>query len=290
MSRGDDYCSKLSLHSQHTLCWLAVSTKNRSEATIIIDALLLRSSFPSFAPRRSLSVMLSFLHLTLFTNNNRYVWLINSEEAGRFALLSIVVSALTTGFTSAMIAFDMDVDVPHRKSQPRFYGYIPDDNGQRGRCFMLMTLISTLHNLSRSVGCALLLVLPNKSIILYIMGGEMTLYLTVKVLRNDFFYWARFDKSLEHILSFFEWVLVKIIVDFSGCLHFRHPVSNERAKLTKVSIFGTFVKHRNFVAKTVPYGAVLCTRGRGESSRCNEPDRRAFHALVTRYDHPKFAK
>jgi len=43
-----------------------------------------------------------------------YVWLIDPEEAGTFALLSIVISAMTTGFTSAMIAYDMDVDMPHR--------------------------------------------------------------------------------------------------------------------------------------------------------------------------------
>ena len=81
-----------------------------------------------------------------------YVYLNNPEEAGSFALGSIGISALTTGFSSAMIAFDYDVDVPHRRDQPKFYGYIPDDIGARGRCFMLMTLISSLHNLGRSVG------------------------------------------------------------------------------------------------------------------------------------------
>ena len=72
-----------------------------------------------------------------------YVWLVNPEQAGTFALASIGISVLTTGFTSATIAFNMDVDVPHRKNQPKFYGYIPGDNGLRGRCFALMTLINT---------------------------------------------------------------------------------------------------------------------------------------------------
>jgi len=61
-----------------------------------------------------------------------YVWLINPEQAGTYALLSIGISSLTTGFTSAMIAFDMDVDVPHRKNNPKFYGYIPGEcRGER---------------------------------------------------------------------------------------------------------------------------------------------------------------
>jgi len=55
------------------------------------------------------------------------VWLKSPEEAGTYALVSIGVSALTTGFTSAMISFNMDVDVYRRNSQPHFYGFIPDE-------------------------------------------------------------------------------------------------------------------------------------------------------------------
>jgi len=70
-----------------------------------------------------------------------YVCLMNPEEAGTFSLISIAISALTTGYSSAMIGFDMDVDVAGRRNQPQIYGYIPDDNGLRGRCFLLMMLM-----------------------------------------------------------------------------------------------------------------------------------------------------
>jgi len=50
-----------------------------------------------------------------------YVWLNNPEEAGSFALISIGISALTTGYTSAIISFESDVGLAHRKTQPRFY-------------------------------------------------------------------------------------------------------------------------------------------------------------------------
>jgi len=43
-----------------------------------------------------------------------YVWLTSRGEAGTYALVSIVVSALTTGFTSAMVSFDLDVDASWR--------------------------------------------------------------------------------------------------------------------------------------------------------------------------------
>jgi len=148
-----------------------------------------------------------------------YVWLLAPEKAGTYALVSIGISCLTTGFTSAMIAFDADVDVLHRKNQPKFYGYIPNDNGLRGRCFILMTLISSLHNLSRSLGCALLAYSDPDKVILFI-GGEMGLYLVFKIIRSDFHYWPH---GAPLVGSLFERIIGKVIVDFTGCLHFRHP-------------------------------------------------------------------
>jgi len=111
------------------------------------------------------------------------------------------------------------VDVPHRKNQPKFYGYIPNDHSLRGRCFILMTLISSLHNLSRSLGCALLAFSDAEMALLFI-GGEIGLYLVFKILRQDFHYWA---PGTPLIASFFTRVVGKVIADFTGCIHLRHP-------------------------------------------------------------------
>jgi len=148
-----------------------------------------------------------------------YVWLLAPEKAGTFSLLSIGISCLTTGFASAMIAFDFDVDVPHRKNQPKFYGYIPNEHGVRGRCFVLMTLMSSLHNLSRSLGCALLAYSDSDKVILFI-GGEFGLYLVFKILRQDYHYWV---PGAPLIGSLFQRIVVKVVADYTGCLHLRHP-------------------------------------------------------------------
>jgi len=148
-----------------------------------------------------------------------YVWLKNPDNAGTYALVSIGISCLTTGFASAMIAFDMDVDVPHRKAQSKFYGYIPNDNSLRGRCFVLMTLMSSLHNLSRSLGCALL-VFSDAEMALLFIGGEIGIYLVFKILRQDFHYWVPGAPLIAVLLHR---IVAKIIVDFTGCLHLRHP-------------------------------------------------------------------
>ena len=122
-----------------------------------------------------------------------------------------------------MITFEIDVSVERRNHQPKFYGFIPDDHGLRGRCFVLMTLMSALHNFSRSVGYALLAASGGSKKMWLFVCGEMLLYLTWKVARRDFMYWVRVEGALGFLFSFFERVLGKVVADFSGCLHYRHP-------------------------------------------------------------------
>ena len=150
------------------------------------------------------------------------VWFINTDDAGSLALVSIGISALTTGYASAMIAFDKDVDVASRKNQPKFYGYIPDDNYSRGRCFALMTIISALHNVSRSIGCALLAASSGKNLVLLFVGGEMALYMAYKIAGGDFFYWPRLEGTVAIIVGVVTRLVAKIVVDFCGCIHLRH--------------------------------------------------------------------
>jgi len=203
-----------------------------------------------------------------------YVWLKNPEEAGTFALVSIGISALTTGYTSAVLSFNYDVDVPHRKKEPQFYGYLPgklakrkskmktrkrletmhcsavvvkltishlytrfarfnlsrhlalraraEENDWRVRCFTLIMLISTLHNLSRSVAYALL-GLTDTALLFYFIEGEMLIFFAYKIARKDFWYWPRMDGATKVIGSIFARVVVKTFADFSGCLQLRHP-------------------------------------------------------------------
>ena len=92
-------------------------------------------------------------------------------------------------------AFDMDVDVSRRQLQPKFYGMIPDDNNKRGRSFMLMTLISALHNISRSVGYALMMSTDPLLLAQFVIG-EFGLYIFWKVSRNDLMMFVRIEGEL----------------------------------------------------------------------------------------------
>jgi len=135
-----------------------------------------------------------------------YVYLTNSEEAVQYALLSIAISALTAGYTSAMISFDFDVSYYRRQKLPKFYGFIPDSHQHRGVCFTLMMLISGLNNLSRSVGCVLLIASSGKSLVVAFIAGEVILYLLYKVIRGDYFWFPRVEGTLAILASLKEFV------------------------------------------------------------------------------------
>jgi len=119
---------------------------------------------------------------------------------------------MTTGFATAMIAFDMDVDVPHRRIQPEFYGYIPNDYNKKTICFGLMTIISSIHNLSRSFGLALLATsTTGTGFAVIVTISEMAIYIIYKVIRGDFLYFIRVYGAMGVATSLAERVLTKFI-------------------------------------------------------------------------------
>ena len=88
---------------------------------------------------------------------------VRSEDGwSKAALGSILVSVLTTGFTSAVISFDFDVDPQRRREEPTFYGYIPDSAGRRTAIFFCMIMNGALLLLLRSLSTALLLMVDGQ--------------------------------------------------------------------------------------------------------------------------------
>ena len=85
-----------------------------------------------------------------------------------------------------------------------------------------MTLISALHNVSRSTGRALLAAGDRRLVVVFVVG-EVTLYMIYKLSRGDFYYWIQLDGALAIFISIIKRVLVKVVTDYTGCLQFRHP-------------------------------------------------------------------
>ena len=141
---------------------------------------------------------------------------ITSPKKATFHLVSILISTMTTAFSSAMVSYDQDVSVKNRKKNPEFYGYVKDTNLERSSTFLVMMLLAAFHNLSRTIGTALLLAVSGSTTFV-IMGAEMAVYIGFKVLRNDF---VTFIPGLEGTLKYMDALLfhtvVKVVADYTG--------------------------------------------------------------------------
>jgi len=113
------------------------------------------------------------------------------------------------------------VDPQKRKESPDFYGYIPD-GGSRTVIFTCMMLNCALLLLLRSFSAAMLMLVNKRYIAMY-LAGDMALYLLQKMARGDFHYWLPLDGALGLYVSFQMRVIVKVLSDFTGVVHFRGP-------------------------------------------------------------------
>ena len=57
--------------------------------------------------------------------------IIDTGQASTSAITSVLISALSAGFISATISFDMDTDPKQRNLIPEFYGYVPNNAKKR---------------------------------------------------------------------------------------------------------------------------------------------------------------
>ena len=146
----------------------------------------------------------------------------SDKDVKTSAWLSVAVSAITTGFASATISYDWDTDPAKRENTPDFYGYIPAKASKRTVVFVSMLLYTAGMLLIRCTTIVLLGLMGGSWAFLYI-GADLGLYMLVKILRGDFWYWLPLGGKLEIMTSFLFRVLIKIIVDFASMAHFRHP-------------------------------------------------------------------
>jgi hypothetical protein len=146
----------------------------------------------------------------------------SDKDVGISAWLSVAVSAITTGFASATISYDYDTDPARREQTPDFYGYIPAKASKRTVVFVSMLLFTAGMLLIRCTTIVLLGLMGGSWAFLYI-GTDLGLYLLVKILRGDFWYWLPLGGKAEIVNSILLRVIVKIIVDFTSLAHLRHP-------------------------------------------------------------------
>jgi hypothetical protein len=146
----------------------------------------------------------------------------SEEKIADAAWVSLAVSALTTGFASATISYDFDTDPVKREQVPDFYGYMPANPTKRFLTFVSMMLFSAGMLVIRCTTIVVLRLLGGGWASLYI-GADLGLYLLVKVLRGDFWYWMPLGGNVEIVNSVVCRVVVKIVTDFTSNMQSRHP-------------------------------------------------------------------
>ncbi len=99
-----------------------------------------------------------------------------------------------------------------RKNNPQFYGYIPEESNRKTLTFVLMFSVHGTIVLGKSFSMALL-VQTNWHWLVAFLGCDMGIYLLVKALRRDLYYWppkmGLFVSVLCHIVG-------KVFTDFTG--------------------------------------------------------------------------
>ena len=169
---------------------------------------------------------------------------IKSPNRTNAAAGSIIISALTTGFGSALISYgelilmykvrcgaaavprtprsltsssssqssitDKDTSPNSRRVTPDFYGFVPPTG--RGLIFVLMVVNSTSQFLAKIMAIGLLGAVSKTWTVAYLVG-DMCLFLLYKLLRNDFFYWIPVQSYVGSIaVSLFHRILEKVRV------------------------------------------------------------------------------
>mmetsp|Transcript_7756 Transcript_7756/g.15576 ORF Transcript_7756/g.15576 Transcript_7756/m.15576 type:complete len:771 (+) Transcript_7756:890-3202(+) len=139
----------------------------------------------------------------------------DQREVALSAWISLAVSAVSTGFISASISYDYDTNPEKRQQTPDFYGYIPAQASKRTAIFGTMVFFSAGMLLIRCTTIVLLGVIGKRWAFVYI-GADVGLYLVIKMLRGDFWYWVPLGGNAEIVSSIVARVLVKIVTDFTS--------------------------------------------------------------------------
>lgn len=153
--------------------------------------------------------------------------LLLAKDKNLDALFSILVSAATLGFTSAMTNYDWDTSPTNRLSCPMFYGYVPDKSLPRVMCFLSMMSLSFAHVLLLTFSCALLAAM-NVNWLFYYLAADMAFFFLYKMMRGDFYYFLNLNGGVRLFGAFLERFAIKVIVSFTLMIQLRHPNEGEK--------------------------------------------------------------
>ena len=117
--------------------------------------------------------------------------------------------------------------------------------------FILMGLMTTAHVLMKALACSLMLRLSAIWFWVYIIG-DLGVYLLYKLVRGDLRYWLDVRGLAGWTITMITRIVIKIIVDFTLVVHFRHSfelggaywslnmISNQAFCFISVYLYGAY--------------------------------------------------
>jgi hypothetical protein len=140
------------------------------------------------------------------------VFLLDGGDWTTSAVVSVVLSCISTAFTVTTIDFDLDTSKGSRSKNPEFHGYIPDTSAGHFIVFMLLFVYHSAHTLGNTFSMAVLAQTNWVWLVAYLLADHCGLIL-YKLARGDLLCWIpRIGISLSMLMRFG----LKVIVDFTG--------------------------------------------------------------------------
>jgi hypothetical protein len=148
--------------------------------------------------------------------------LLTTDDISRASCMSLAASALSTGFISATISYDFDTDPMHRERSPEFYGFVPQNATRRSIVFGTIVLFSATTLIIRCLAIVLFGLIGIGWAFMFLIL-DLSLFLFVKIARDDFWYWVPLGGKAEIFSSLSVRIVGKVVCDFTSIVQLRHP-------------------------------------------------------------------
>lgn len=165
---------------------------------------------------------------------------------------AFLVSIMFVAEAVSYMTYMKDISEESRSTGKIFYGFMPLSGHRMHVVKISLLCMSFSCCTAKSLEIVVLLQVGGPFLAAQVLGADLGIYLIYKFARNDFRYWIPLPRGTSLIASFALRVMVKIVTDFTGFLHARHPFEMGgfywfiNMIMTQVGVFGALMVKQEF--------------------------------------------
>ena len=149
--------------------------------------------------------------------------LLQVEDLDFIVLGALFASGAFVANTVSYLTYAKDIDQESRRTGRLFYGFIPLRGMRLVAVYGAMHALTFCQLIAKSITIGILVQIGGKQTALAVLSCEVGIYLLYKVLRKDFRYFLPLPQGTSIASSLLTRIAMKIVADFTGILHARHP-------------------------------------------------------------------